>query len=60
MLVLTRKLGQSIIIGDDIEVVVIEVRGDQVRLGIKAPDGVTVHREELYNRIVAGKLQKQQ
>ncbi|MDX2065239.1 MAG: carbon storage regulator CsrA [Fimbriimonadaceae bacterium] len=51
MLVLTRKLGQSIVIGDEIEVVVLEVRGEQVRIGIKAPSSVTVHRKEIYEQI---------
>ena len=51
MLVLTRKLNQSIIIGDDVEVVVLEVRGEQVRLGIRAPKTVTVHRKEIYDQI---------
>lgn len=51
MLVLTRKLHQSIIIGDEIEVVVLEVRGEQVRIGIRAPKDVTVHRKEIYDQI---------
>lgn len=51
VLVLTRKVHQSIIIGDEIEVVVLEVRGEQVRLGIKAPRNVTVHRQEIYSQI---------
>jgi carbon storage regulator len=51
MLVLTRKVNQSIVIGDDVEVVVLEVRGEQVRLGIKAPKAVTVHRKEIYDQI---------
>jgi carbon storage regulator len=51
MLVLTRKLGQSIVIGDEIEVVVLEVRGEQVRIGIKAPKTVMVHRKEIYEQI---------
>lgn len=51
MLVLTRKLHQSIVIGDGIEVVVLEVRGEQVRLGIKAPKNVAVHRKEIYDQI---------
>ncbi len=51
MLVLTRKVNQSIMIGDDIEVIVLEVRGEQVRLGIKAPRTVTVHRREIYEAI---------
>jgi len=52
MLVLTRKVNQSIIIGTDIEVVVLEVRGEQVRLGIKAPRNITVHRQEIYDQIL--------
>ncbi len=52
MLVLTRKVNQSIIIGDDIEIVVLEVRGEQIRLGIKAPRNVVVHRKEIYEQIV--------
>ncbi|MEX2242733.1 MAG: carbon storage regulator CsrA [Fimbriimonadaceae bacterium] len=51
MLVLTRKVNQSIVIGDDIEVVVLEVRGEQIRLGIKAPRDVVVHRKEIYDQI---------
>jgi carbon storage regulator len=48
VLVLTRKPGQSIVIGDDIEVTVLEVNGAKVRLGIKAPSSVPVHRLEVY------------
>ncbi|MCB0826572.1 MAG: carbon storage regulator CsrA [Armatimonadetes bacterium] len=51
MLVLTRKLNQSIVIGNDIEVVVLEVRGEQVRIGIKAPRDVVVHRKEIFDQI---------
>jgi carbon storage regulator len=51
MLTLTRKIGQKIRIGDRIEIVVREVRGRQVRLGITAPDGLPVYREELYQQI---------
>lgn len=51
MLVLTRKVHQSIMIGDEIEIVVLEVRGEQVRLGIRAPKNVTVHRQEIYSQI---------
>ncbi len=51
MLVLTRKVHQSIVIGDDVEVVVLEVRGEQVRLGIRAPKDVAVHRKEIYEQI---------
>ncbi len=51
MLVLTRKVHQSIIIGDEVEVVVLEVRGEQVRLGINAPRNIAVHRQEIYEQI---------
>lgn len=51
MLVLTRKLKESIIIGDDIEVTVVDVKGDQVKLGIVAPNHVSVHRREVYEEI---------
>jgi len=51
MLVLARKLNESIMIGDDIEVVVIDIKGDQVKLGIRAPRKVTVHRKEIYQDI---------
>ncbi len=51
MLVLTRKRNQSIIIGDEVEITVLEVRGDQVRLGINAPRRVSVHRREVYDDI---------
>ncbi|MGE0881185.1 MAG: carbon storage regulator CsrA [Acidimicrobiia bacterium] len=51
MLVLTRRANQSIMIGHEVVVTVLEVRGDQVRLGIKAPREVQVHREEVYAEI---------
>lgn len=51
MLVLTRRANQSIIIGTDIIVTVLEIRGDQVRLGITAPRNVSVHREEVFVEI---------
>ena len=54
MLVLTRKPDQSIMVGSDIEIVVLEVRGDQVRLGIRAPRTVTVHRKEVFDQIRQG------
>lgn len=53
MLVLARKVGQSIVINDNIEILVIEVRGDQVRLGIEAPRTIPVHRKELLEQIKA-------
>ena len=51
MLILTRKVGESIAIGDDIQVSVVEIKGTQVKLGIRAPIDVTVHREEIYLKI---------
>ena len=56
MLVLTRNPQQSIIINNDIEVVVLEIRGNQVRIGIEAPTEVSVHRSEIYDRIQKEKL----
>ena len=56
MLVLARKVGQSIIINENIELLVIEVRGDQVRLGINAPKTIPVHRKELLEQIRAENL----
>jgi carbon storage regulator len=53
VLILTRKLGESITIGDDIKVSVLGIRGRQVRLGIEAPTKVVVHREEIYVKIQA-------
>ena len=51
MLVLTRRINESIVINDDVSVLVVEVRGDRVRLGIEAPKDVTVHRKEVYDII---------
>ena len=51
MLVLARKINDTVIIGDDIEVVVIDVKGDQVKLGVKAPRSLSVHRGEIYQEI---------
>jgi carbon storage regulator len=48
VLILTRRVGEKVIVGDDIEIAVVEVRGDAVRLGIQAPRSVSVHREEIY------------
>ncbi|MGA1863340.1 carbon storage regulator CsrA [Deferribacter thermophilus] len=51
MLVLTRKIGESIIIGDDIEVKVVSISGKSVRLGVDAPKNISVHRKEIYDAI---------
>lgn len=53
MLVVTRRIGEKIMIGDDVEVVIIGIQGNQVRIGVKAPKYVEVHREEIFNRIQA-------
>lgn len=53
MLVLTRKKGEKIIVGDNITITVLEVRGDQIQLGIQAPRDVSIHREEIYKEIQA-------
>jgi carbon storage regulator len=52
MLVLTRKVGESITIGDEIKVYVMEIKGRQVRLGVQAPKDTVVHREEVYQKIL--------
>ena len=52
MLVLTRSVGESVVIGDDVIVKVVEVRGDVVRLGVEAPTAVRIYREELYRELV--------
>ena len=51
MLILTRKLGERITIGDDINITLLEIKGSQVKLGIKAPKNISIHRQEIYDRI---------
>ena len=51
MLILTRRIRESVIIGDNVKVTVLGVKGNQVRLGVDAPKSVSVHREEIYQRI---------
>jgi carbon storage regulator len=58
MLILTRRIGETVIIGDDVSITVLGVKGNQVRLGVNAPRDVSVHREEIYQRIKFEQEQK--
>ncbi len=60
MLVLSRQKDESIIIGDDVEVTIVDVRGNKVRLGITAPQNISVHRREVYEAIQREKGQKKE
>ncbi len=51
MLILTRRVGETVIIGDDVKVTVLGIKGNQVRIGVDAPKDVAVHREEIYDKI---------
>ena len=51
MLILTRRVGEALMVGDDTKIVVLGVKGSQIRLGINAPKNVMVHREEIYDKI---------
>ena len=57
MLILTRRVGETLMIGDQVTVTVLGVKGNQVRLGVNAPKDVAVHREEIYERIKAEQAQ---
>ena len=59
MLILTRRVGETLMIGDDVSVTVLGVKGNQVRIGVNAPKDVSVHREEIYMRIQSEKDDEQ-
>ncbi len=60
MLILTRRVGETLVVGDDVTVTVLGVKGNQVRLGVNAPKDVSVHREEIYQRIQQEKGQNRE
>lgn len=60
MLILTRRKGEVIRIGDNIEITVVDVRGNQVRVGVNAPPGIAIHREEMFEKVGAQSFSKEE
>jgi carbon storage regulator len=60
MLILTRRIGETLMVGDNVSITVLGVKGNQVRIGVNAPKEVSVHREEIYQRIQREKGQKEE
>ena len=60
MLVLGRKLNESLMVGDDVEIIIVEIKGDQVKLGIKAPREIKIYRKEIYEEIQAENIKASQ
>ena len=58
MLILTRRVGETLMVGDDISITVLGVKGNQVRIGVNAPKNIAVHREEIYERVKQEQNQK--